>query len=264
MDSLILRYRYETKMIHILSIDIGITNMGISMIHANRDYSNPSIERIDHVDITTLDKSLTPYQTNYVADQVGRFIKTYEDWFEAATHVLIEGQPLDGLLAMEQVLFFANRSKAILLRPTMMHAYYELTRKWNAIERMNAQYSTLPDGWELLTPADIAYRMRKEETVRIAWDYMDRYASCDLRERFESLERKHDVADSICFAFMYVERKGDLERIGSVGTIENIKEVEIKKNDEEYTDTKTKKRKKMEVPPPVVYYEQGIILFSRS
>ena len=139
---------------------------------------------------------------------------------------------------MEQVLFFANRSKATILRPAMMHTHYSLTRKDNAIERMKARYSTIPDGWESLDPVDIAYLMRKEEVVDIAWDYMERYASCDLRERFESLERKHDVADSICYAFMYVERRTEAETMEFMKAMESAKRSAKKRRREEIQESK--------------------------
>ena len=64
-------------MIRIVSIDIGIIHVAICTMRANEDYSDPEIERMDCMDSVSVE----------------RIMKTYEDWFEAANHVMIDGPP---------------------------------------------------------------------------------------------------------------------------------------------------------------------------
>jgi hypothetical protein len=169
-----------------LSIDVGVTNLGMSFVSTNEDYSGITIEGIQLVDLKALDKSITPYKTNYPADQVGRLVAFYHDWFRRADHVLIEAQPLNGCRDVEQVLLFDQRAKAEVVYPSALHSYYRLTRKTHLKDSvLPKDIGCEPD---LKT---IAYNARKEQTIEIASQYLLLHSNVEVQQKFQSMERKH-------------------------------------------------------------------------
>jgi hypothetical protein len=193
-----------------LSIDVGLINLGMSMVSTNEDHSVMSIMDIELVDLSALDKSLTPYNTNRTADRVGRLMVCYKHLFDRADHVLLEAQPLHGLQAVEQLIFVNQRDKIQMMYPATMHIYYGLTRTCD-LKRDGEMSDVLFEGdKESSTLIQIAYNARKEETVEIAQHYLSLHAPLALREKFQSMKRKHDISDSLCYAFMVIEKMRDV------------------------------------------------------
>lgn len=200
----------------VLSVDIGVQHMGLSMIATKGDYSDPRVLDVELVNLLGLDKNLTPFDTNHFADHIARMLKKYARLFECATKILIEGQPLTGLYAAEQILLFSHREKAIVIMPVVMHSYYNLARKSNF--RTGDEEAEQGEGTEGGDSADDTgrarrlteevYNQRKREIEGISCKYMVLYGSKFALRKFIQLERKHDVGDSLCYGMMYIERGG--------------------------------------------------------
>jgi len=93
---------------------------------------------------------------------------------DSADVILIERQPQCGLVHVEQLLYSRYRTKSRLCSPTTLH-------KWLGIRTLD-------------------YEARKVETTRRAAPYLDYMA------HFRDDDRKHDMADAMCFIMWYVDQ----------------------------------------------------------
>jgi hypothetical protein len=156
------------------------------------------------IDITTLAHDTISrsecklYHSRDACDRVDHFVQNHQDMLDAAEVILIERQPLGGLMHVEQLLYSRYRDKAILCSPNSLH-------KWMGINILD-------------------YDHRKEETVLRAHSYL-----CQL-PHYEKEERKHDMADAACLLMHYcsvqhsvckkkleaARRKAEYDRVASV------------------------------------------------
>lgn len=178
----------EHKTYHhcVLSIDIGIKHLGISVTLLNDDYTIMEIIWIDLINIQEFVHKDGPSRKECKLNHT----KTFCDWinhvfqenmilFEKADTILIERQPPMGLVGIEQLIFSRWRNKAVLISPNSMHKFFHI-----------GHYD---------------YEQRKEQTTNICVKYLNKYPS--LIRKFYYYDRKHDIADSVCMMLFWINKK---------------------------------------------------------
>jgi len=158
----------------ILSIDIGIIHLGMTLITTEK-YNFSSLDWFDLIDITKdhcVSKCPLPH-SNTFCDRIAHILYKYQNLFENVDVILIERQPPTGLTAIEQLFFCAYREKSILIAPNSVHKYFGMT--------------------------GLDYETRKVMSEKIATKYVPEH----LQQRLASFNRQHDIADSILFTLFY-------------------------------------------------------------
>jgi hypothetical protein len=164
-----------------VSIDVGILNLAL----IKADVEEFKIKNIIESHVVNLNElthkhvsreKCTLYHSNDVYDKIEHMLQEYASVFEGATHVLIERQPISGLVHVEQLLFGKFRSMARLVSPNAMH-------HWMGINHLT-------------------YEQRKIETTRVAKPYLDIFPV------WVNATRVHDMADSLCILLytLHVEK----------------------------------------------------------
>lgn len=176
--------KYFENRIKYCFLDCGIKNMGLIILSVTSRWTIPIIEFIQRVNITSLDKSLTEYNSNELADRMDRFFETFRDRLDECERIFIERQPIMGLVAVEQMIFKKYREKAILLSPNSVHRYFRIGKTHG-----------------------YTYQSRKMESDHIAENYIKIYGSQEVCSYYDSLDRRHDVSDCICMAIYVIEQK---------------------------------------------------------
>jgi hypothetical protein len=174
-----------------VSIDVGILNL--ALVKANvEEFKITNIIEAHVINLNELRhnhvsrKQCTLHHSNDVYDKIEHMLQEYASVFEGATHVLIERQPISGLVHVEQLLFGKFRSMARLVSPNAMH-------HWLGINHLT-------------------YDQRKIETTRVAKPYLDIFPA------WVCATRVHDMADSLCILLytLHIEklnaREEQLER----------------------------------------------------
>ena len=178
----------EKKSYHccVLSIDIGIKHLGISVTLLDSDYNIIEIIWIDLIDIQVFvhkdgpsEKECKLNHTKCFCDWINHVFQENMIWFEKANTILIERQPPMGLVGIEQLIFSRWREKAVLISPNSMHKFF------------------------IIGHCD--YEQRKVVTERIARKSL--YTHSTLSEQFDFYHRVHDIADSICMMLFWIDRK---------------------------------------------------------
>jgi len=154
-----------------LSIDVGIINLALIKANVEKhkitqilDARLINLNTIQHKTTTITDCKL--HHSNDVYDKIQHLFQEHGEIFQDIECVLIERQPITGLVHVEQLLFGHFRSMARLISPNSMH-------KWFGISHLT-------------------YEQRKEETTKIATSYLNQ-----CKDWMKS-ERLHDMADSLC------------------------------------------------------------------
>lgn len=185
----------------ILSIDIGVKNLGLSVTIANEDFTLREILFIDLIDMTTfvhpegLKKDCKLQHTKSMADWLEHIFVFHAMFFEQCNYILIERQPPQGLVVVEQLIFSKYRSKAVLVHPCSMHKYFCI--------------------------GHLDYECRKHETEKICLMHLEHE---DVVEKYKSYSRKHDIADSVCLMLFWLhQQKIDYEEEKRREKARNIK-----------------------------------------
>ena len=169
-----------------VSIDIGITNMGlITATVDTKEWIIVSIDHVERVDINDLPhlrvsrQQCTLHHTRNMVDKMGHFLQEYAPYFEEAEEVLIERQPMQGLQAVEQLFLslLEDRDTIRQKHPTPMHKHFGID--------------------------SLDYEGRKEKTVEFGREYLKGMALV----YFNSLERKHDISDAICQLVFHIDER---------------------------------------------------------
>jgi hypothetical protein len=187
MDIEVYDENYDEKLDKIvLSIDIGIVNLGISVGIVDENFNIKEITYVDLFNITkfTHERELEGvecklYHTKSIADWMEHLFNEHLPLFRESDYILIERQPPCGLVAIEQIIYYKWREKCILISPRSMHKYYNI--------------------------GSYDYEQRKEKTMDIATKLY--YWNPRAIDRYETFERKHDISDSICLMGFWVNRK---------------------------------------------------------
>ena len=179
-----------------LSIDVGILNL--AFVKAYVDEKLWKIEKIlecKRINIcllkhTKVQRSECKLEhSNDVYDRIQHFLQEYEEEFQDVDQVLIERQPLGGLVHVEQLLFGHFRKKVKLISPNAMHKFLGI----NGLD----------------------YEARKQFTTKLAEPYLKEFWVEDKMENDGgsggggggnggngggeiTVLRTHDMADAFC------------------------------------------------------------------
>lgn len=168
----------------ILSIDIGIKHLALVLSNIDKNYEFGNIVWFDLVDITIFNcKPECPFfHSKTFADWIRHFIDRYEPILNKADHILIERQPPQGLVVVEQLLFGCFRYKSTLISPNSVHKFFGI--------------------------GSYDYDHRKEAVVNIGMNYFSK----EFRSQLEKYDRKHDVCDALLLTIFWSRtQKGLLE-----------------------------------------------------
>jgi len=188
-------------------VDIGLVNLGLVEMEVTSEFEVNQVLFADRLDITILKHNVVPreqcrlYHTADAVDRVHHFLQEYAAYFKRADYVLLERQPIGGLVHVEQLLYDAFREKTVLCSPVKMHRYFNLPKK--------------------------DYEKRKERTTEIAKRYLE---TLDVWKQCS--DRLHDVADAVCIgmwwlsvkreAYLQEQRKADHSKIHFNGNIMTV------------------------------------------
>jgi len=168
----------------VLSIDVGVRHLGISVSALDSDYNLLEIIWIDLIDITefihnfgTEKKHCKLYHEKTFCDWLEHTFQENQHFFDQADYVLIERQPPMGFVVVEQLIFSKFRDKAILIHPSSMHKYFSM--------------------------GDLDYDQRKDRVTKIA---KMKIQDPILLEQIDYYDRPHDIADSICIMLFWANK----------------------------------------------------------
>jgi hypothetical protein len=174
-----------------LAIDVGIINLGMVGGEVD-DFGRQTVINPDevnickHIDITKLfgdclmDGKLVNddcklYHEKNLCDYMMHLFAKYSELFNNADIILVERQPLCGIVSIQDLILREYRSKTLLISPNKM---------------LNSFGILCYD-----------YDHRKVLTTKIAEKYLSQF------NVFENAERKHDMADAFCIMYFYITQK---------------------------------------------------------
>jgi len=154
------------------SIDIGVINLGLvtSTISLNGSIVIDEIKLVNIQDFECL-PDCELYHDKCFGDYMEHVFRKYNKFFESDV-ILVERQPIQGFTVIEQLIFSRYRNKSYLISPNSMHCFFQIN--------------------------ELDYENRKLYTIKIAERYLENF------QYFQDLERKHDIADAVCFILFYV------------------------------------------------------------
>jgi len=167
----------------LLSIDVGVIHLGISVSILNEDFTLKDIIWVDNIDITKYKHKKCSvgncklYHTKTFYDWIEHTIQENLEHFESSDMIIVERQPPQGFVVIEQLIFSKYRRKTTLISPQSVHKF--------------------------LNFFNLDYDQRKELSVQIG----DRYLSDTLIEYTKTFDRRHDIADSICMMLYFINKK---------------------------------------------------------
>jgi hypothetical protein len=188
----------------VLSIDIGITNLGYvysrldfyppepdsrykaNLVNdnyiLNRDQTQKYIEILDcnRVDITKVKHNLVPFcdctlhHDRCIPDYIDHFIQETPH-FQECDILLLERQPPVGITNVQDLLFKQFRNKVILVHPASVHAYFDLP--------------------------SCEYELRKAKSEMLSGIYLKN------EHNFLNNTRRHDISDAMLMTLFYYKTK---------------------------------------------------------
>ena len=182
---------------YILSIDIGIINLGyvfcsidstgsINSIPTKNNkyfldqYFPINVISCNKINITNIKHSVIKFcdcklHHDYcIPDYLDHFIQENNEMFEQAAIVLLERQPPMGVTNVQDLLFTKFRDKVVLINPGSVHKYFSMSKD---------------------------YLTRKLQSEKIATRYL-----CSFHE-FNNNSRKHDMSDAMLMIMYYYSQK---------------------------------------------------------
>jgi len=187
VDNRVIHINFSEKSKHtyaVLSIDIGVLHLGISISILDIEYKLIDIIWIDLIDITKFIHNKPETRKTCKLNHT----KTFTDWlehvfynnrelFDLADYILIERQPPCGFVVVEQLIFSKWRHKSILISPNSMHAYFKI--------------------------GHLDYEGRKDFNNKLILNIL----SESLKHQLDNYDRIHDISDSICLMLFWINRK---------------------------------------------------------
>jgi hypothetical protein len=169
----------------VLCIDVGILNLGISVGLIDEQFNLKEIAYVDLIDITKFThthelegKECNLHHGKNIADWMEHMFQEHLPLFQECDYILVEKQPPIGLVSIEQLIYYRWRDKCHLISPRSMHKHYNI--------------------------GQFEYEQRKLQTMHIAESIL--YWSQRAIQKYETLERKHDIADSICLMEFWLHK----------------------------------------------------------
>jgi hypothetical protein len=163
---------------NILSIDVGIINLGY--VYSVVDTLTGSITVIDcnKVDITIMRHCNIPFiectlhHDNCFPDYLEHFFQEYKQMFINADIVLIERQPIVGITNVQDLILNKYRDKAILISPNTIHKHFYMSKNYNT---------------------------RKKQSEKITNELLS------TNQNYNMLLRKHDISDAMLLIIYYTQ-----------------------------------------------------------
>ncbi|MDB4413582.1 hypothetical protein N9189_03555 [Pirellulaceae bacterium] len=177
----------EDKEYTVLCVDIGILHLGFSGLLFDDEFNFIKVFGVDMIDITDFQhpegvdmSSCHLHHTKTFTDWMGHVFWRYSHVFDGVDAILIERQPPQGLVAVEQLIFSRYREKCELISPNSMHKHFSI--------------------------GHMDYERRKEATMNIATYHI---SDQTVLAEYYSFDRKHDIADAVCLGLFWLKRKRD-------------------------------------------------------
>ena len=202
----------------VLSIDIGITHLGLSLCSITEDFDINEVMYIDMIDITQYhcDEDCEWEHSRNIADWLSHLFSREYDLFNNADHILIERQPPSGLKSIEQIIFLVLRDKAELISPNSVHKMFGLPRG--------------------------DYEGRKRVSEYIA----KKFLKGEQLAKFEGFYRRHDISDSILFTHFWCKKQKIIKK--EEERKQRLKEIKIKLENGQYVSIDEKLEQYRYVP----------------
>ena len=168
-------------MMKIISIDIGIFNLGMIVVELDNDYNIIDWELITKVNIQDLclmcrnPKCNLPHEKTF-SDYINHFINKYYTLFNECDYILLERQPPTGFIVIQELILDKFRNKSILINPRSVHKFHNI-----------GQYN---------------YEERKELSVNISKEFMK-----DDFNKLSKYGRQHDISDAVCQLMYWLDTK---------------------------------------------------------
>lgn len=159
-------FNYYKKMSYLLHKDIFVNN--IEILDCNR----VNITHIKHNKVKFCDCNLR--HESCIPDYLDHFIQEYNDMFEHADIILLERQPPQGIMNVQDLLFTRFREKVILISPNSIHKYFNMSKD---------------------------YDTRKQESENISTLFLNTFRT------FNNNIRKHDISDSLLMVIWYYHNR---------------------------------------------------------
>ena len=106
-----------------------------------------------------------------ISDYMAHLFKLYHDFFEKADIILIERQPPQGFIAVQELILFTYRDKSILVSPNSMHKHFSMSK---------------------------VQKLRKMFTEKFSKERLQSFPD------YANNERKHDMGDAYCILVYYL------------------------------------------------------------
>ena len=177
---------------YIISIDIGFEHFAIIganvsgiLDQSEQPYKLEDITLCKLINIKNLmlecsDTDCKLKHTLCISDYMAHLFKTYHDFFEKADTILIERQPPQGFVAVQELILFKYREKALLVSPNSMHKHFSMSKVQKLRKMFTEKFS--------------------KERLQSFPDYINN-------------ERKHDMGDAYCLLVYYLsELRSDVYR----------------------------------------------------
>jgi hypothetical protein len=163
-----------------ISIDVGILHLAWIQAQVKETDDSWEIVRVQNVRLINISELCCPYahkripynqctlpHSKDVCDRVAHLIQEYQEEWNDADHILIERQPLSGLVHVEQLLYHLGRHKAELVSANALHAFF--SRK------------------------GMVYEQRKQDAISFASFYLKSFAEWN-----RAGIKQDDLADAYC------------------------------------------------------------------
>lgn len=182
----------------IMSIDVGIIHLAIIVAKLNENWetSDSDFEIIfcELIDITELNIECDNinckfYHDKVMCDYIDHLCLKYKKEFESVDLILIERQPISGLVVVEQLIMHKYRSKTKLISPCSVIKYFGLSS---------------------------VYEQRKIQTVEMAHDKL-----AD-QKHFIFNERRHDLADAYVILLYYLNINKQTKKTACPSIAQNL------------------------------------------
>jgi hypothetical protein len=182
---------------NVVTLDIGIYHLAYVYVTLSQDqfmWKITDIHEVKLLDITSFNcdrDTCELYHDKTMSDYLRHFFVNKRLMFETSTNILVERQPIGGLIVIQELILNEYRDKVRLVHPRSVHTFLGISH------------------FVKLYGKELAYMKRKEWTT-IFVEHILRHWNISLA----SFERKHDICDSFAQLCYYIctmnknERKG--------------------------------------------------------
>ena len=184
-------------MVKILSIDVGILNLGYVFCEIVND--NIIVIDCDKIDITVMRHVIIPFcncklnHDNCAPDYLEHFFQEHHLIFNEAHIILVERQPIIGITNIQDLILNKYRNKTLLISPNRVHKHFSMSKN---------------------------YSFRKIQAEMIASPYLHDQIN------YKNKLRKHDIADAMLLIIFYYSsflKKKIVEKLCNIDHIEKFR-----------------------------------------